>query len=438
MTHATQKEAYPYFVLAVLLFALQLLFGFLTILKYIWPDPLLQILPFNTTRAIHINLLVFWLLLGFMGGTYYLIPEESDTELYSPALARVQFWILAVGGVAAVAGYVLGFSWGMPVLEQPTPIKIAIVVAALIFLFNVLMTVMKTGHWTAIQGVLIGGMVFLAVMFLFGIVFMKNLATQYYFWWWVIHLWVEGAWELITGSIMAFLLLKLTGIERGVVEKWLYAEVALVLFTGILGTGHHYYWIGTPTYWYWWGGIFSALEPLPILFMVMDTMRHVREKKVEIKNRVALHWAVGGTWAHFIGAGVWGFAHTLPQINMWTHGTQVTASHGHMAFFGAYATVNLTMMYYALPKLKQMAGFAQGRGLFAFWGMIFGMFLMGLSLAVAGVVQTYFNRVIGIDFLTTQDYMRLWFMVTLASAVIFATGAGTFIYDFFALKEERA
>lgn len=431
MTHNTQKEAYPYFVLAVLLFGLQLVFGLLTIAKYIWPDPMLNILAFNTTRAIHINLLVFWLLLGFMGGTYYMIPEESDTELYSTRLAKLQFWLLAFAGVGSIVSYVLGYSWGMPFTEQPTPFKIVIVVAALIFLFNIVMTVVKTGKWTAIQGVLIGGMVFLAIMFLFGVVFMKNIATQYYFWWWVIHLWVEGAWELITGAILAFVMMKLTGVERGVVEKWLYVEVGLVLFTGIVGTGHHYYWIGTPEYWYWWGGAFSALEPLPILFMVLDTMRHVNEKAVPIKNRVALHWAVGGAWFHFVGAGVWGFAHTLPQINRWTHGTQITASHGHMAFFGAYAMLNFTMMYFALPKLKERPDYSQSRGIFAFWVMVSGMFAMGLALAVAGIVQTYFNRLIGIDFLTTQDYMRLWFMVTMACAAFFAIGAMTFIYDFF-------
>ncbi len=431
MTHATQKEAYPYFVLAVLLFGLQLVFGLLTIAKYIWPDPLLGILPFNTARAIHINLLVFWLLLGFMGGTYYMIPEESDTELYSTKLAKLQFWLLALAGVGSIVSYVAGYSWGMPFTEQPTPFKIIIVVAALVFLFNIGMTVIKTGKWTAIQGVLIGGMVFLAIMFLFGVVFMKNLATQYYFWWWVIHLWVEGAWELIAGAILAFAMMKLTGVERGVVEKWLYVEVGLVLFTGIVGTGHHYYWIGTPEYWYWWGGVFSALEPLPILFMVLDTMRHIKGKDVAIKNKVALHWAVGGAWFHFVGAGVWGFAHTLPQINRWTHGTQITASHGHMAFFGAYAMLNLTMIYFALPIINGRPDYKQSRGIFAFWVMVSGMFMMGLALAVAGIVQTYFNRLIGIDFLTTQEYMRLWFMVTLACAAFFAVGAATFIYDFF-------
>jgi nitric oxide reductase subunit B len=438
MTHATQREAYPYFVLSVILFGLQIIFGLLTLVKYIWPDPLLHYIPFNTSRAIHINLLVFWLLLGFMGGTYYMIPEESDTELYSVKLARLQFWLLAAAGVSAVVSYLLGYSWGMPFLEQPMIIKVVIVIAALIFLFNVFMTVLKTGKWTAIQGVLVAGMVFLAVMFLFGIFFMKNLSTQYFFWWWVIHLWVEGAWELIAGAILAFLLLKLTGIERTHIEKWLYVEVGLVLFTGLIGTGHHYYWIGTPKYWYWWGGVFSALEPLPILFMVLDTMRHVRQKKIEIKNRVALYWVVGGAWFHFVGAGVWGFAHTLPQINQWSHGTQVTASHGHMAFFGAYAMLNLTMFYYALPKLKGHENYNQWRGMFSFWAMVSGMFLMGLALAVAGVVQAYLNRVVGIDFLTTQDYMRIWFIVDLVAACWFAAGAYTFIYDFFTFREGRA
>src|SRR5512143_3999019 len=145
LAHPTQREAYPYFVLAVLLFLLQLVFGLLTIAKYIWPDPLIGLLPFNMTRAIHINLLVFWLLLGFMGGTYYMIPEESETELYSAKLAKVQFWLLALAGVGSIASYVAGYSWGMPFTEQPTVFKGVIVVAALIFLFNVFMTVIKTG-----------------------------------------------------------------------------------------------------------------------------------------------------------------------------------------------------------------------------------------------------------------------------------------------------
>lgn len=220
MRYETQKIAYNYFVIATLLFGLQVVFGLITGAKYVWDhDPLLSILPFNTSRAIHINLLVVWLLFGFMGGTYYLVPEEAETEIYSPKLAYLQLYLFLAIGVTAIVGYIAGWSWGMPFLEQPTILKIGIVIVALLFLFNIFMTMMKTKKWTVIQGVLLGGLVMLALLFLFGIVFMKNLTTQYYYWWWVIHLWVEGAWELVTGAIMAFVLLKLTGVERELVEK---------------------------------------------------------------------------------------------------------------------------------------------------------------------------------------------------------------------------
>jgi len=439
MKYESQKIALNYFIVAALLFGLQIIFGLILGAKYVWDfDPLLNILPFNTARAIHINLLVVWLLFGFMGGTYYIVPEEAQTEIYSKNLANFQLLLFAIIGVTAIAGYILGWSWGMPFLEQPTVLKFGIVIVALLFLYNIFMTMMKTKKWTVIQGVLLGGLVMLAGMFLFGVFFMNNLATQYFWWWWVIHLWVEGAWELITGAIMAFMLMKLTGVDREVVEKWLYVEIGLVLFTGIVGTGHHYYWIGTPNYWLWWGGIFSALEPLPILFMVIDTLRSVRERKVEIANRVALYWAVGCAVMHFFGAGVWGFAHTLPQINQWTHGTQITASHGHFAFFGAYAMLNLTLIYFALPQIKRLVTFKQSLGIKAFWFMCSFMVLMALSLAIAGIVQTYFQRVMGMDFLTTQEYMRLWYTVFWVSAWGFTAGVVMFLIDFFRLAKTKS
>ena len=82
-----------------------------------------------------------------------------------------------------------------------------------------------------------------------------------YWRWWLVHLWVEGVWELVMASVLAFLVIKMTGVDREVVEKWLYAIVGLALFSGLLGTGHHYYWIGAPGYWQWIGSIFSTLEP---------------------------------------------------------------------------------------------------------------------------------------------------------------------------------
>lgn len=436
MKYKSQKVAYPYFILAAVLFGLQIVFGLLTAAKYVWNvDPLMHILPFNMSREIHINLLVVWLLFGFMGATYYMVPEESETELYSPWLAYFQFWLFAAIGVAAIVGYLLGWTWGMPFTEQPFIIKAGIVVVALLFLYNILMTVIKSKKWTTVQGVLIGGLAALAVMFLFGMFFMDNLSTQFFFWWWVIHLWVEGAWELIAAALMAFVMMKLTGAERSAVEKWLYIEVGLVLLTGIVGVGHHYYWIGTPAYWLWFGAIFSAFEPLPILLMVFDTLRMVREKRLEVKNRLAMHWAVAGTIMHFLGAGVWGFAITLPQINKWEHGTQVTAAHGHFAFFGAYVMLILMLAYFILPQLKGLKNFNQRKGFAVLYVMIFFMTMMVLALTVAGIIQVYFQRVLGFAYLTTQSYMHLWYVVFFVCGIGFATGVLLYIYDFFTLKE---
>jgi nitric oxide reductase subunit B len=86
-----------------------------------------------------------------------------------------------------------------------------------------------------------------------------------------------------------------------------------VFMTGIAGTGHHYYWIGAPKYWLWVGGVFSALEPLPIVLMPFDTMNHVKERRNKILNPLTWTIAIGCAVLHLIGAGVWGFMHTLPQ-----------------------------------------------------------------------------------------------------------------------------
>jgi nitric oxide reductase subunit B len=172
--------------------------------------------------------------------------------------------------------------------------------------------------------------------------------------------------------------------------------------------------------------------------MVFDTLNHVRHKKAEITNRLALYWAVGCAIFHFIGAGVWGMIHTLPAVNRWTHGTQVTASHGHMAFFGAYAMLILTVIYYALPKLKGLQSFSQKRGFWAFWITTIAMMAIGLAFGVAGVVQSYMQRGLGIDFLTVQGFMRPWFMAVFFSGLGFFIGVIIYIVDVLKLATQKS
>lgn len=442
MFYQSQRIAYWYFTIALLLFVLQVVMGLWLISNYVFtiPQAIVDVFPFATARAMHTNLLVLWMLLGFMGGTYYIVPEETGTEIWSPKLAWFQLVALVATGVVALVGFAFGWTQGRPLLEIPRPLDVVVVIGALVFLFNVGMTMFMARRWTAIQGTLLGGLVFLALLYLFGIPFYDNEVIDWYYWWWVIHLWVEGAWELVTGAIMAFVLMRLTGVDRQVVEKWLYVEIGLVLFTGIAGTGHHYYWIGAPNYWLWVGGIFSALEPLPILLMVIDTMHHVRHRRVEIVNPHTWTVAVGCAVFHLIGAGIWGFAHTLPQINYYTHGSQVTVSHGHLAFFGAYALLNLTVFYFAMPRLQGVEVYQATRAKLGFWTMCSAMMLMGLTFGIAGVLQSYLERMLGMGYMAAQSYMWLWMAVTLVLGVCFLAGVVITVLDLLAPKavEEKA
>ncbi len=440
MKYESQRIAHWYFKIALLLFALQVVLGLWLISNYSFTIPqwIVDKFSFATARAMHTNLLVLWMLLGFMGGTYYIVPEETKTEIFSPKLAWFQLVALVVTGVVALVGFVFGWTQGRPLLEIPRPLDIVVVIGALIFLFNVGITMIKAKRWTVIQGTLLGGLLFLALLYLFGIPFYKNAVIDWYYWWWVIHLWVEGAWELVTGAILAFILIKITGVDRHVVEKWLYVEIGLFLFTGIVGTGHHYYWVGAPRYWLWFGGIFSALEPLPIVLMMIDTLMHVKKRQLQIKNPLTWTIAIGCAVLHFIGAGVWGFMHTLPQINYYTHGSQVTVAHGHIAFYGAYALLNLLVFYFAIPRLKGIEVYDAGRGKIGFWTMSSAMMLMTISFSIAGVVQSYVERVLGMGYMTAQSYMQLWMRVTLVLGSVFFIGLLFTVMDLFTIRPAKS
>ena len=103
----SQAVAKPYFVFALMLFVGQVLFGLIMGLQYVVGDFLFPLIPFNVARMVHTNLLIVWLLFGFMGAAYYLVPEEADRELYSPKLAILLFWVFAVAGVLTILGYLL-------------------------------------------------------------------------------------------------------------------------------------------------------------------------------------------------------------------------------------------------------------------------------------------------------------------------------------------
>ncbi|MDM8566663.1 cbb3-type cytochrome c oxidase subunit I [Candidatus Halobeggiatoa sp. HSG11] len=451
MQYSSQAVAKPYFIAAIGLFVGQILFGVIMGLQYVVGDFLFPLIPFNVARMVHTNLLIVWLLFGFMGASYFLVPEESEKELHSPKLALALFWIFLAAGVLTILGYLLvpyaqlaeltGNSilptMGREFLEQPTIIKVGIVVVILGFLYNIGMTILQ-GRKTVVTLVLLTGLVGLAVLFLFSFYNPTNLVLDKYFWWWVVHLWVEGVWELIMASILAFVLIKVTGVDREIIEKWLYIIIAMALITGIIGTGHHYFWIGAPEYWQWWGSIFSALEPIPFVLMMLFAFTMVKNKRREHPNKIATLWALGTAVVAFLGAGVWGFLHTLAPVNYYTHGTQLTAAHGHLAFYGAYVMIVLTIISYAMPilrgkELEANCERAQRLETWAFWLMTIAMLCITLFLTAAGALQVYLMRAAEnpLSFMVMQDKIVLWYWLREVAGVIFLIGLIAYIASFF-------
>lgn len=168
MQYQSQSVAKLYFLAAIGLFVVQVLFGLVMGLQYVMGDFLFPEIPFNVARMVHTNSLIVWLLMGFMGAAYYLVPEESQRELYSPKLAVLMFWVFLGAALLTVVGYLsvpyatlaqitgndLLPTMGREFLEQPTITKIGIVVVALAFLFNIGMTVL-TGRKTVVTIVLL-------------------------------------------------------------------------------------------------------------------------------------------------------------------------------------------------------------------------------------------------------------------------------------------
>jgi nitric oxide reductase subunit B len=276
MKYESQRVAWWFFATCMLLFCLQLVYGFIMAFAHAGHDGLHSIIPFHAARATHTNLLVMWLLCGFMGAAYYIVPEEAGRELAWPRLAYVQLAALVAVGVTSIVGFHFNWWEGRKFLEIPRPLDFLVVVDVLLFIANIGVTIWKGKRYTTTSMVLFFGLLMAALLYLPGMIPTDNQTVDSYWRWWVVHLWVEGVWELIMGALLSFLLIKLTGVDREVIEKWLYVIVGFTFLSGILGTGHHYYYIGTPRYWLMVGGIFSALEPLAFLGMAIYAIAMAR------------------------------------------------------------------------------------------------------------------------------------------------------------------
>ncbi len=405
--YRSQQLAIKYLTAAIALFGIMVLGGLLSAFYYIQPDFLLGVLDFNIAKILHLNTLVIWLLMGFMGAIYWFLPEEFGVETAGIAIAELLFYVFcaAVAVVAVVFIFVqyggsnvvsLWFiNQGRKFVEAPRWAALGIVVIMLVFAYNVVGTAIRAKKMTGIMGVLIIDLIPLLVLYLDAFPAQPNMSQDLFWWWWLIHLWVEGTWEVLIGCILALALMSVLGTSRRIVETWLYIEVALVMGTGILGLGHHYFWIGTPQYWLNIGGFFSAFEPLPLLGMVVHGVYDAGTHHMKTTNRPAFFWIMAEAFGNFLGAGVWGFMITLPQINLYAHGTQWTVSHAHFAFWGAYACGVIGVFYLVLQKVRGAAMFDGAAWRWGFALLNVGLVGMVGVLLLAGFAQSFIERALG-------------------------------------------
>jgi nitric oxide reductase subunit B len=185
------------------------------------------------------------------------------------------------------------------------------------------------------------------------------------------------------------------------------------------------------------------MEPIPFFIMTIFAFSVVNKRRREHPNKAAVLWALGTAVTAFLGAGVWGFLHTLAPINYYTHGTQITAAHGHLAFYGAYVMVVLTIISYAMPILRGRAAANSNKAqiveMWSFWLMTVSMIFITLFLTAAGILHVYLTRAAEnpLPFMAMQEKVVLFYWLREIAGVVFLIGLIAYLISFFIGGEEE-
>lgn len=423
----SQAAAYPYALAALLFFGLQSLVATAGALDLVLPDLPVPV-PFEVGRSLHLNLAIFWPLLGAMGLAYYFFVAEAGSDLKSPPLVRWQLYLFLFILLAILVTLTFKLTEGREYLEAIPPLDLGVVVVGLLFIYNLLATYLQPGVPRARPSLLafLLSAVTLTAFYLPNLFFYAHATWDEMAKFWVVHLWEEGSLELMASAVLAGLILRTTGEGRRQVERALWFELFLVTISGIPATAHHYYWIGLPEFWLWLGGIFSGLQLVPILLLTVSGVRaldRIRWKQLDGGSKLALAMAAASVFYHLIGVGLLGFILALPFLNLYAHGTFLTSAHAHFALFGAFGLLVVAGCYYLLTRRLPLGKANERRGFAAVALLNLGLLLMGGSLALAGFLQTYLWRAAGLDFMWVQALVRPYLLLRAAGGGLFATGS---------------
>jgi len=219
-----------------------------------------------------------------------------------------------------------------------------------------------------------------------------NYTMDDYYRWWVIHLWVELTFELFAAGVLAFFTASLGLISHKVAVRTMLFEMFLIMMSGTLGVGHHYWWQGLDEYWIAIGGIFSSLEPLPLVLMIVEALKNQKEKErsgIGFEFSTVFMWLAGSAFLNWIGAGFFGMLINTPTINYYSHGTYLTMPHGHVALLGAFGYISIAFIYMAARTNSLAKGLVWDNKLskLGFWILTIGTILYAIPTTIIGMEQ---------------------------------------------------
>jgi nitric oxide reductase subunit B len=416
---------------------------------------------------VHIQTPIAWIGLSWIGTALFLAPAISGREAPGQSfLVDFLFWVTLLVVVGALAGDYLGImgyirsGWfwfgnqGLSYIQLGRFWQIGFFVGLALWsvlVFRALwptrdtLWVASRQFWTArirLEHLLWASTVNIAALYAFGMIPLTGVEKSFTisdFWrWWVVHLWVEQSFEFFAAAITAYLLMSVGLVSRKLAERSVYLELILIFLGGVLGTGHHLYWAGEPGMWVPLGTMFSFIEVLPLVLLVIEAIKHHRLIKSDptFKYGLAYLYVVGAAFWNFLGAGVFGGG-TLnaPLVNYYEHGTFLTLNHAHTALFGAFGLLGLGLIYFCL---RYIAGdryvFGEKLGRWAFW-LYNGGLLLWILFNFFPIGWPQLDAVFehGLAYARSQafyDTTTFWQWMRLPGDVVFALGALLMAWDF--------
>ncbi len=450
IAYQTQRLSLRFFLLMLVLFAVQVVYGMILAMQQVDPTLLAGVLNFNVARAEHLNLGIMWIVCGFIGSILFVGPILSKREMVAPWLIKFLFYAVIVIVVwnfftqflaeRGIAGWWLGQPWfqqGLEYLEAGRIAGVLIFVGFAILCFVVLRTFPPIRQWNEIHWGLGLGVTALMVVWVFGLFYIDRLDLQEYFRWFVVHYWVEGVWEVIHISLIGMFLVLMFKADVKSVGFAVFWGITLVWLSGLIGNAHHYFWIGTPEFWQFWGSLFSAMEPLPLIFCFWHIYLDAHTNNRPLENAPAFYFILGSTVLELVGAGILGFVMTFALTNVWSHGTWVTAGHAHLALFGTFGMLGIAAAYYAIPIMRKVPNYDQRLGKLAFWLVFTGVLGMAFAFSIGGTVQIYVYRILGLDWFGGDIYptMGVYKLMLPLFGLVFTAGAAALIFDLITLGQ---